>query len=116
MSGPIRKLGSADAITATSGAGTGDIRGGKRAWSNKLFFVDVTAVAGTWTMTLRWTPDGSTFTVLGTATGIDSTGIKAVTIDADFSSAAEAMPEPNDLVWVEAAAGTLSADVYGMFA
>lgn len=90
--------------------------------SSSAFYFDCTAigtVSDTWQVTLYWTaPSGAKVTIAQSAT-FTTTGLKAIVLQAPFTSANYAVPEPNEILFDNTSAGatqTLTGKVFAAYA
>lgn len=113
MSGPNRLIATVTGVTVDTTVGVPS--GGNRAFKTANYWVQVTAIAGTWTMTARWKSDAGTHQTIATSAALTATGLVVMALHTAFSAAEDAKPIASNVLFdVAAGGGTLSADVYAM--
>ena len=77
------------------------------------FFLDISAITGTWTCAVQLNLNGAVVTV-ATAQHT-TTGLKILTMDAAFTGDSECIPTVNRIVWTEDVSGAITADVIAVY-
>jgi hypothetical protein len=78
------------------------------------FLWDITAITGTWDIALQILLGSNALSIASLAT-ITTTGLKRIPLTADFSAVQMAIPPPTQIVFTEAAAGSLTSSVLVLF-
>jgi hypothetical protein len=96
-----------DEITGATVTSTVVLKGGQGGHRGATFYFDVTAVTGTWEVQANWAPTGVVIP-LALASTITATGMKLMTLQAPFTTASNAIPEPTSVLFTETVAGSIT--------
>lgn len=78
------------------------------------FLWNITAITGTWDVTLAFTVGGQSITI-ATLAGKTATGLFRIPLAADFNATRMAIPGPTSITYNEAVAGTLTSSVIAIY-
>jgi len=78
------------------------------------FFWDITSISGTWDCAV-YIDIGANRLKIAELTTQTTTGLKRLTLTADFNAVRSAVPNPTSITYTEAVAGSLTSTVYAAY-